>query len=79
LADSVAKVADRLVTRKNGIRTIRFLNQYCALATDLESMLPRYEAQTVLQQYRPTASFEATKRRMSNLGNSRQITEFTQR
>jgi hypothetical protein len=44
LADFVAKVADKLFVRSNGIRTIAFLNQYCTSAPDLESMC-RYEGQ----------------------------------
>jgi len=51
--DCVAKLDEKQRTDNNRIGTNAFLNQYCALPPDLESMLLTWAHKIVLQQYRP--------------------------
>jgi hypothetical protein len=53
-ADIAAKVGGWLLRRNNRIAGSKFLNQHCASAADLESMLLTRRPKIFLQQYRPT-------------------------
>jgi hypothetical protein len=62
LADFVAKVGKWQVGRNNRIKTGKSLNQHCASAADLESMLLKRVPKIVSQQYRPSADARAAKK-----------------
>jgi hypothetical protein len=49
--DCVAKLDEKQRPDNNRIGTNAFLNQYCALPPDLESMLLTWAHKIVLQQY----------------------------
>jgi len=55
VADCVAKLDEEQLAGNNRIGTNNFLNQPCALASDLESILLARALKIVLQHYRPVA------------------------
>src|SRR5229473_2546223 len=72
-ADSVAKVGEELPANKKSQesnRAERILNQRCALAPDLESMLRARMCKILLQQNRPIADITWAFNHRANRGDS---------
>jgi hypothetical protein len=59
VADFVAKLDDKPLSRNYRILAHKVLNQHCALAPAVESILLVLAQKIVLQQYRPTTPFSS--------------------